>query len=120
MLMSGRIIPTVFGKGQRFPGFGPPLTCALELSRHLWAFLLIEGQGLVLSAILVPLDSSWFILCPWAMSRSSALERAMAVQHWSSREEIPHVQGQEQWLYFAGVVMRRYPKSKARENPVRW
>ena len=30
--------------------------------------LLIEDQGLVLSAILVPLDSNWFILCPWAMS----------------------------------------------------
>ena len=26
MLMSGRVIPTTFGKGQRFPGFGPPPT----------------------------------------------------------------------------------------------
>ena len=30
--------------------------------------LLIEGQDHVLSAILVPLDSNWFMLCPWAMS----------------------------------------------------
>ena len=30
--------------------------------------LLIEDQGLVLSAIFVPLDSNWFMLCPWAMS----------------------------------------------------
>ena len=30
--------------------------------------LLIEDQGLVLSAILVPFDSNWFMLCPWAMS----------------------------------------------------
>ena len=30
--------------------------------------LLIEDQGLVLPAILVPFDSNWFILCPWAMS----------------------------------------------------
>ena len=29
--------------------------------------LLIEDQGLVLSAILVPFDSNWFMLCPWAM-----------------------------------------------------
>ena len=32
--------------------------------------LLIEDQGLVLSAILVPFDSNWFmwfVLCPWAM-----------------------------------------------------
>ena len=30
--------------------------------------LLIEDQGLVLSAILVPFDSNWFMLCPWATS----------------------------------------------------
>ena len=30
--------------------------------------LLIEGQGLVFSAILVSFDSNQFILCPWAMS----------------------------------------------------
>ena len=30
--------------------------------------LLIEDQGLVLPAILVPFDSNQFMLCPWAMS----------------------------------------------------
>ena len=30
--------------------------------------LLIEDQGLVLSAILVPFDLNRFTLCPWAMS----------------------------------------------------
>ena len=30
--------------------------------------LLLEDQGLVFSAIFVPLDSNWFMLCPWAMS----------------------------------------------------
>ena len=40
MLMSGRIIPTILGKGWRFPGFGPPPTpwsfdSALKLSWHL-------------------------------------------------------------------------------------
>ena len=34
-------------------------------------------------------------------------------------EEIPHVQGKEQWLHFAGAAMKRYPTSKVRENPVR-
>ena len=29
--------------------------------------LLIEAQGLVLSAFLVPFDSNWFMLYPWAM-----------------------------------------------------
>ena len=37
----GRTIPTIFGKGWRFPGFGPLPTpwsfiSALEMSRHLW------------------------------------------------------------------------------------
>ena len=32
------------------------------------------------------------------------------------REEIPLVQGKEQWLCFAGAAMKRYPKSKVRET----
>ena len=35
-------------------------------------------------------------------------------------EEIPLVQGKEQWLHFAGAAVKRYPKSKVRETPVRW
>ena len=31
-------------------------------------------------------------------------------------EEIPLVQGKEQWLHFAGAAMKRYPTSKVREN----
>ena len=59
MLMSGRTIPTILGKGQRFPGFGPPPTpwsfdSVLELSPLGVSFhLLIQDQGLVLFAILV-------------------------------------------------------------------
>ena len=34
-------------------------------------------------------------------------------------EEIPQVQGKEQWLHFAGASMKRYPTSKVRETPVR-
>ena len=35
-------------------------------------------------------------------------------------EEIPLVQGKEQWLCFAGAAMKRYPMSKVRETQVRW
>ena len=62
MLMSGRIIPTVFGNGWKFPGFGPPPTpwsfnSAMKLSWHLWVrhftcWFRIKSS---LSAILVPL-----------------------------------------------------------------
>ena len=31
-------------------------------------------------------------------------------------EEIPLVQGKEQWLRFAGAAMKRYPMSKVRET----
>ena len=36
-----------------------------------------------------------------------------------SGEEIPVVQGKEQWLRFAGAAMKRYPMSKVRETQVR-
>ena len=35
-------------------------------------------------------------------------------------EEIPVVQGKEQWLHFAGAAVKRYPTSKVRETQVRW
>ena len=34
-------------------------------------------------------------------------------------EEIPLVQGKEQWLRFAGAAAKRYPKSKVRETKSR-
>ena len=34
-------------------------------------------------------------------------------------EEIPLVQGKEQWLSFAGAAVKRYPMSKVREIQVR-
>ena len=36
-----------------------------------------------------------------------------------SCEEIPLVQGKEQWLHFAGAAMKRYPMPKVRETQVR-
>ena len=35
-------------------------------------------------------------------------------------EEIPLVQGKEQWLRFAGAAVKRYPTSNIRETQVRW
>ena len=35
------------------------------------------------------------------------------------REEIPLVQGKEQWLHFAGAAVKRYPTPKVRETHVR-
>ena len=35
------------------------------------------------------------------------------------REEIPLVQGKEQWLLFAGATVKEYPPSKVRETQVR-
>ena len=35
------------------------------------------------------------------------------------REKIPHVQGKEWWLRFAGAAVKRYPMSKIRETQVR-
>ena len=35
-------------------------------------------------------------------------------------EEIPLVQGKEQWLRFAGPAVKRSPTPKVRETQVRW
>ena len=35
-------------------------------------------------------------------------------------EEIPLIQGKEQWLNFARTAMKRYPTPKVRETQVRW
>ena len=35
-------------------------------------------------------------------------------------EEIPLIQGKEQWLRFAGAAVKRYPTPKVRETQVRW
>ena len=34
-------------------------------------------------------------------------------------KEIPLKQGKEQWLYFAGSAVKRYPKPKVRETQLR-
>ena len=33
-----------------------------------------------------------------------------------SGEEIPFVQGKEQWLHFAGAALKRFPTPKVREG----
>ena len=35
-------------------------------------------------------------------------------------KEISLVQGKEQWLWFAGAAVKRYPTSKIKETQVRW
>ena len=35
------------------------------------------------------------------------------------QEKLPHVQGKEQWLHFAGAAVKTYPMSKVRETHIR-
>ena len=35
-------------------------------------------------------------------------------------EEIPLIQGKEQWLHFAGAAVERYLMSRVRETQERW
>ena len=37
-----------------------------------------------------------------------------------SGEEIPFIQGKEQWLHFTVAAVNRYPMPKVRETQVRW
>jgi len=36
------------------------------------------------------------------------------------REEVPLIQGKQQWLCFAGAAVKRYSTSKVKETQVRW
>ena len=57
---------------------------------------------------------------PW-LCRCRRAERSYSMFNVrrGGREEIPLVQGKEQWLRFAGVAMKRYPTCKVRETQVR-
>ena len=85
MLMSGRIIPTIFGKGWRTPGFVPPPTSwsfdiALELLQHLWVCPFIADWGLRSRFVyhLGPnsvqhLSHVWLFVTPWPAARQASL-----------------------------------------------
>ena len=36
------------------------------------------------------------------------------------QEELPHIQGKEQWPHFAGTAVKKCPMSKVREREVIW
>ena len=53
--------------------------------------------------------------CTGATERSYPMSKVRSGDH----EEIPYVQGKEQWLCSAGAAMKRYTTSKVRETLVR-
>ena len=73
--------------------------------------------------------SDWLIVCDCGFSLSalwwqlrwhmSTAERSYPTSkvRGSGQEELPHIQGEEQRLHFAGAAMKRYPTSKVRGNP---
>ena len=57
---------------------------------------------------------------PWLCGRRRAERNYYTFKvRRGSGEEIPLIQGKEQWLRFAGVAVKRYPMSKVRETQVR-
>ena len=42
-----------------------------------------------------------------------------AMEQKCGQEELPHVQGKEQWLRFTGAAVKKCPTSKVRETQVR-
>ena len=57
----------------------------------------------------------------WWLSGCRRAERSYCVfkVRRGGGEEIPLIQGKEQWLRFAGATLKRYPMSKVRETQVR-
>ena len=62
----------------------------------------------------------WLCAAAWHRSRVAKSSYITSKVRSSGCEEIPHVQGKERWLRFAGAAMKRYPMSKIRETQVRW
>ena len=54
-----------------------------------------------------------------AQERLEELSPRLRVRKGGS-EEIPLIQGKEQWLRFAGAAVKRYLMPKVRETQVRW
>ena len=58
------------------------------------------------------------VVAVWAQE---GLEEPSHVEDQEGRqEEIPLIQGKEQWLCFAGAAMERCPTPKVKETQVRW
>ena len=57
---------------------------------------------------------------PFSGSRRAKRSHSMFKVRRGGGEEIPLVQGKEQWLHFAGAAVKKYPTSKVRETQVRW
>ena len=51
--------------------------------------------------------------------RTAERKYPMSKVNSGGHEEIPYIQGQEQWLCFAGAAMKRYPTFKVRETKIR-
>ena len=59
-------------------------------------------------------------MAAWAQEGLEELFHVQGQEGEGGGEEIPLVQGKEQWLCFAGAAMKRYPTSKVKETQVRW
>ena len=64
----------------------------------------------------LPKSTEWWL---HGHRRAERIYSTFKVRRGSS-EEIPLIQGKEQWLRFAGAAMKRYPTSKVRETQVKW
>ena len=84
----------------------------------LWGILLLAMGNLALEAAKRSNPMSRERWLPWhrRAERSYSTFKVRRGGH----EEIPPVQGKEQWLRFAGAAVKRYPTSKVRETQVRW
>ena len=71
----------------------------------------------VTAAMKLKMPAPWM---PAAWAQEGLEELSHVEGQEGGSEEIPLVQGKEQWLRFAGAAMKRYPMAKVRETQVRW
>ena len=86
----------------------------VERSDRMWSTGEGNGKPLQYSCLENSMDGGAWRAIVRAVSMSQTQVRK------GGGEEIPLIQGKEQWLRFAGAALKRYPTPKVRETQVRW
>ena len=87
------------------------LTCHSEIRNRIgiWGF---KGRWAIHRTVRTDV---WYLDVCYATQRSYPTSKVRK----GGGEDIPLVQGKEQWLHFAGAAVKRYPTPKVRETQVR-
>ena len=98
-------------------------TDLLQSFGHCWVYQIcwhIEYSFFTASSFRIRNSSTHLQEAVFAHAQEGRVSHSTFKVRRNSSEEIPLIQGKEQWLCFTQAAMKRYPTSKVRETQVRW